>query len=99
MLVKLTEYVDDTEDYINIMLDGKQNNLLQMGVVLTTATLVMSLFIAVAGVFGMNINIELFNDDVAGPGRFMWTVIGGTAGSLFLYFGAIGWYKQSRLLE
>ncbi|KAL0857236.1 hypothetical protein Bca101_062390 [Brassica carinata] len=98
-LSTLREYVDDTEDYINIMLDGKQNNLLQMGVVLTTATLVMSLFIAVAGVFGMNINIELFNDDVAGPGRFMWTVVGGTAGSLFLYFGAIGWYKQSRLLE
>ncbi|CAH8385188.1 unnamed protein product [Eruca vesicaria subsp. sativa] len=98
-LSTLREYVDDTEDYINIMLDDKQNNLLQMGVVLTTATLVMSLFIAVAGVFGMNINIELFNDDVAGPGRFMWTVIGGTVGSLVLYFGAIGWYKQSRLLE
>ncbi|KAJ4886942.1 Magnesium transporter MRS2-3 [Raphanus sativus] len=98
-LSTLREYVDDTEDYINIMLDGKQNNLLQMGVQLTTATLVMSLFIAVAGVFGMNITIELFNDNVAGPGRFMWTVIGGTAGSLFLYFGAIGWYKQKRLLE
>ncbi|KAL8116492.1 hypothetical protein AgCh_022852 [Apium graveolens] len=28
-----------TEDYINIMLDDKQNQLLQMGVVLTTATL------------------------------------------------------------
>nr|VDC77086.1 unnamed protein product [Brassica rapa] len=98
-LSTLTEYVDDTEDYINIMLDDKQNNLLQMGVMLTTAGLVMSLFIAVAGVFGMNINIELFNDEVAGPGKFMWTVVGGTAGSLFLYFGAIGWYKHSRLLE
>ncbi|KAF3529392.1 hypothetical protein DY000_02042347 [Brassica cretica] len=98
-LSTLKEYVDDTEDYINIMLDDKQNNLLQMGVMLTTAGLVMSLFIAVAGVFGMNINIELFNDEVAGPGRFIWTVVGGTAGSLFLYFGAIGWYKHSRLLE
>ncbi|KAF2294365.1 hypothetical protein GH714_009716 [Hevea brasiliensis] len=30
-LSTLREYVDDTEDYINIMLDDKQNHLLQMG--------------------------------------------------------------------
>ncbi|KAG9144844.1 hypothetical protein Leryth_018976 [Lithospermum erythrorhizon] len=36
----LKEYVDDTEDYINIMLDDEQNHLLQLGVILTTATLV-----------------------------------------------------------
>ncbi|ESQ47929.1 hypothetical protein EUTSA_v10020646mg [Eutrema salsugineum] len=98
-LSTLREYVDDTEDYINIMLDDKQNQLLQMGVMLTTATLVMSAFIAVAGVFGMNITIELFNDEKAGPGRFLWTVIGGTVGSIFLYVGAIGWWKHKRLLE
>ena len=91
---KLREYVDDTEDYINIMLDDKQNHLLQMGVMLTTATLVMSAFIAVAGVFGMNINIELFNDEAAGPGRSMWTVVGGVGGSMFLYVGAIEWCKH-----
>uniref|UniRef100_A0A0D3CID0 Magnesium transporter n=2 Tax=Brassica oleracea var. oleracea TaxID=109376 RepID=A0A0D3CID0_BRAOL len=84
-LSTLREYVDDTEDYINIMLDDKQNHLLQMGVMLTTATLVMSAFIAVAGVFGMNINIELFKDEKAGPTRFAWTVIGGFIGSIFLY--------------
>ena len=38
---KLREYVEDTEDYINIMLDDKQNQLLQMGVVLSTATLMV----------------------------------------------------------
>ncbi|CAN6885265.1 unnamed protein product [Brassica oleracea] len=89
-LSTLREYVDDTEDYINIMLDDKQNHLLQMGVMLTTATLVMSAFIAVAGVFGMNITIELFKDEKAGPTRFAWTVIGGFIGSIFLYVGAIG---------
>ncbi|KAG7582570.1 hypothetical protein ISN44_As08g021580 [Arabidopsis suecica] len=98
-LSTLREYVDDTEDYINIMLDDKQNHLLQMGVMLTTATLVMSAFIAVAGVFGMNIRIELFNDNEAGPSRFIWTVIGGSIGSIFLYVGAIGWCKYKRLLE
>ncbi|KAI7734834.1 hypothetical protein M8C21_030676, partial [Ambrosia artemisiifolia] len=61
-LSTLREYVDDTEDYINIMLDDKQNHLLQMGVMLTTATLVVGAFVVVAGAFGMNITIELFDD-------------------------------------
>ncbi|VVA91144.1 unnamed protein product [Arabis nemorensis] len=98
-LSTLREYVDDTEDYINIMLDDKQNHLLQMGVMLTTATLVINAFIAVAGVFGMNIKIQLFKDEVAGPAKFLWTVIGGTLGSICIYVGAIGWCKHKRLLE
>lgn len=96
--LKLREYVDDTEDYINIMLDDKQNHLLQMGVVLTTATLVVSAFVVVAGLFGMNINIELF-DKNKGPEAFLWTVGGGATGSLFLYVIAIAWCKHKRLLE
>lgn len=99
LFLKLREYVDDTEDYINIMLDDKQNHLLQMGVMLTTATLVISAFIVVAGIFGMNIHIELFDEDKAGMPEFMWTIGGGAAGSIFLYVIAIAWCKYKRLLE
>ncbi|XP_027914309.1 magnesium transporter MRS2-3 [Vigna unguiculata] len=98
-LSTLREYVDDTEDYINIMLDDKQNHLLQMGVMLTTATLVVSAFVVVAGIFGMNIHIELFDPDKAGMTEFLWTVGGSTAGTIFLYVVAIAWCKQKRLLE
>lgn len=96
--------MDDTEDYINIMLDDKQNHLLQMGVMLTTATLVVGAFVVVAGVFGMNITIELFNDETeelkdVGMRKFLWTVGGGTTGSIFLYIMAIFWCKSKRLLE
>ncbi|MED6119147.1 Magnesium transporter MRS2-3 [Stylosanthes scabra] len=98
-LSTLREYVDDTEDYINIMLDDKQNHLLQMGVMLTTATLVVSAFVVVAGIFGMNIHIELFNSDVAGNREFLWTVGGSTAGTILLYVVAIAWCKHKRLLE
>ncbi|BAT82905.1 hypothetical protein LR48_Vigan07g273200 [Vigna angularis] len=98
-LSTLREYVDDTEDYINIMLDDKQNHLLQMGVMLTTATLVVSGFVVVAGVFGMNIHIELFDPDKAGMTEFLWTVGGSTAGTIFLYVVAIAWCKHKRLLE
>ncbi|CAN1253300.1 Magnesium transporter MRS2-3 [Linum perenne] len=99
-LSTLREYVDDTEDYINIMLDDKQNHLLQMGVMLTTATLVISFFIVVAGIFGMNINISLFNEEVeTGMPKFMWTVGGSTIGTIVLYVIAIAWCKHKRLLE
>ncbi|ESR36021.1 Magnesium transporter MRS2-3 [Citrus sinensis] len=98
-LSTLREYVDDTEDYINIMLDDKQNHLLQMGVMLTTATLVVSAFVVVAGIFGMNINIELFDEHKSGMQEFLWTVGGGATGSIFLYVVAIAWCKHKRLLE
>ncbi|KAF3625227.1 Magnesium transporter MRS2-F [Capsicum annuum] len=98
-LSTLREYVDDTEDYINIMLDDKQNHLLQMGVMLTTATLVVSAFVVVAGIFGMNIEIELFDENKAGMPEFLWTIGGGAAGSLFLYVIAIAWGKHKQLLE
>ncbi|KAL0338677.1 UNVERIFIED_CONTAM: Magnesium transporter MRS2-3 [Sesamum angustifolium] len=98
-LSTLREYVDDTEDYINIMLDDKQNHLLRMGVMLTTATLVLSVLLTVAGVFGMNIKIDMFDDKEHGMTRFLWTVGAGSAGTIFLYVFAIAWYKHRRLLE
>ncbi|XAR72980.1 hypothetical protein NMG60_11019813 [Bertholletia excelsa] len=98
-LSTLREYVDDTEDYINIMLDDKQNHLLQMGVMLTTATLVVSAFVVVCGVLGMNIKIELFDKEKASMQEFLWTAGGGTTGCIFLYVVAVAWYKHKRLLE
>ncbi|XP_051113418.1 magnesium transporter MRS2-3-like [Andrographis paniculata] len=102
-LSTLREYVDDTEDYLNIMLDDKQNHLLQMGVMLTTATLVASAFVALTGVFGMNIHIHLFSDDARDlPLRmrqFLWTTVGGTIGCVVMYIVAIAWYKHKKLLQ
>lgn len=98
-LSTLREYVDDTEDYINIMLDDKQNHLLQMGVMLTTATLVVSAFIVVVGLFGMNIHIELFDAEKTSVDTFLWTILGGTTGTVFLYVAAIAWCKHKNLLE
>ncbi|KAK9941849.1 hypothetical protein M0R45_007542 [Rubus argutus] len=99
-LSTLREYVDDTEDYINIMLDDKQNQLLQMGVVLSTATLVVNAFIVVAGIFGMNIKIELFKEEVkTGNPKFMWTIGGSSIACVFMFVIAIAWGKHMRLLD
>lgn len=96
-LSALREYVDDTEDYINIMLDEKQNQLLEMGVMLSTATLVCSAGIVVVSIFGMNIGIELYTGD--GSTKFWETTFGTVGACLILYFIAIGWGKKSGLLQ
>ncbi|KAK9165365.1 hypothetical protein Scep_000556 [Stephania cephalantha] len=81
------------------MLDDKQNHLLQMGVMLTTATLVMSAYVVVCGIFGMNVTIELFDKHKSGMREFLWTVGGSATGTVFLYVIAIAWCKHKRLLE
>ncbi|KAK1263943.1 Magnesium transporter MRS2-F [Acorus gramineus] len=95
-LSTMREYVDDTEDYINIMLDEKQNQLLEMGVMLSTATLVFSAGIVVVGIFGMNIGISLYNG--SGSTQFWETTLGTLGGCVVLYIIAIGWGKKSGLL-
>lgn len=90
----MREYVDDTEDYINIMLDDKQNQLLQMGVLLSTANLLINAGIVVVGLFGMNIIIDIFGEDT--PHAKFWETTFGTVGGVALlyviaiYFGFKG---------
>ncbi|KAL2324295.1 hypothetical protein Fmac_023353 [Flemingia macrophylla] len=94
-LSRLRESVDDTEDYINIALDEKQNRLLQMGVKLSTSKVLLHAFICVTAIFSMNIHIELFD---TGMPQFLATCFGGTAACIFLYVVAISWYKHKGLL-
>ncbi|KAL0922800.1 hypothetical protein M5K25_006820 [Dendrobium thyrsiflorum] len=96
-LSTLREYVDDTEDYINIMLDEKQNQLLQMGILLSMATLVLTAGVVVTGIFGMNITIDLYN--VTTFHQFWETTYGTVGGCVILYIIAIVWGKKSGLLQ
>ncbi|KAJ4953218.1 hypothetical protein NE237_030050 [Protea cynaroides] len=96
-LSTLREYVDDTEDYINIMLDDKQNQLLQMGVMLTTATLLLTTGVVVVGIFGMNIRIPLF--DYGTQADFLQTNIGVVVGIVVLYLSAFILGKKKGLLD
>ncbi|KAL6840122.1 hypothetical protein ACP4OV_029932 [Aristida adscensionis] len=104
-LYNLREYVDDTEDYINIMLDEKQNQLLQMGVMLTTATVVITAGIVVVSLFGMNIHIDLMKDpETAEQARiknmkFWETTWGTVAGCVVIYLMAIYAGKKSKILQ
>uniref|UniRef100_A0A5B7BL66 Magnesium transporter n=1 Tax=Davidia involucrata TaxID=16924 RepID=A0A5B7BL66_DAVIN len=94
-LFHMTEYVDDTEDCINIMLDDKQNQLLQMGVMLSTSSMILNAGIVVVGLFGMNIDISLFSGE---PIQFWETAFGTVGGCVALYLLAVGWGRKKSLL-
>ncbi|CAL5438860.1 unnamed protein product [Camellia sinensis] len=63
---RLREYIHNIEDYINIVLDDKQNQLLRMGVIISTATLMMHSGIVASGYFGMNIDISITDSATLG---------------------------------
>jgi len=51
----LSEYIDDTEDFINILQDSHRNKLIQLDLVMTSLTFSVTLLACVASVFGMNV--------------------------------------------
>ena len=52
-LQTLTEYIDDTEDFINIKLDSQRNQLIRLDLVLTSFTASVSLITAITSLFAM----------------------------------------------
>ncbi|XP_028095968.1 magnesium transporter MRS2-F-like isoform X1 [Camellia sinensis] len=59
-LSTLREYIHNTEDYINIVLDDKQNQLLRMGIIITTGAVMLNSGVVALGFLSTNINIPLF---------------------------------------
>lgn len=69
-LLSLKEYIDDTEDLINIKLGNVQNKLIKFELLLTAATFLATVFAVVTAVFGMNFEDDVFDE----PNRFNWVV-------------------------
>ncbi|CAI5503141.1 unnamed protein product, partial [Closterium sp. Naga37s-1] len=67
-LFTLREYIDDTEDYINIQIDNHRNQLIQLELVLNAGIMGTSISATVVGIFGMNIPYA-WNTD---PSAFVW---------------------------
>ncbi|XP_058087368.1 magnesium transporter MRS2-F-like isoform X2 [Magnolia sinica] len=94
-LSTLREYVDDTEDYVNLTLDDKQNKLLQMAVMINTAIVVLTLADITMAVLSMNIQIKIF--DATQP-QFVEMAFGIVGCCVVLYIIAIGLGKKTGLL-
>lgn len=54
-LQTLCEYIDDTEDYINIEQDKHRNQLLQLELVMSAGTFTLAFVAVISGIFGMNL--------------------------------------------
>ncbi|KAL0918842.1 hypothetical protein M5K25_010883 [Dendrobium thyrsiflorum] len=93
-LSSLKEYIDDTEDFINIKLDNVRNQLIQFELLLTAATFVVTIFAVVTGVFGMNFQDSVFDT----PSNFNWVLILSGVFCGFLYLSFLLYVKHKRLL-
>ncbi|KEH23860.1 magnesium transporter MRS2-I [Medicago truncatula] len=82
-LTTVREYIDDTEDYINIQLDNHRNQLIQLELFLSSGTVCLSIYSLVAAIFGMNIPYTWKEGHAY---VFKWVVIltGMVCGSFFL---------------
>ncbi|CDP20394.1 unnamed protein product [Coffea canephora] len=98
-LSTLREYVDDTEDYISIMLDDKLNNLMEMVIKLMTATVALTCFMIVDAVLAINIHIDLFNDTEPPNKSFLWMICAGSFGTICIYIIAMWLYRYKGLLH
>ncbi|KAL3501510.1 hypothetical protein ACH5RR_035959 [Cinchona calisaya] len=94
-LLSLKEYIDDTEDFINIKLGNVQNQLIQFELLLTGAAFVATVFAMVTAVFGMNFEATVF--DV--PSAFNWVLLvtGVLCGLLYLCF--LIYVRQKKILS
>ncbi|XP_020269682.1 magnesium transporter MRS2-1-like [Asparagus officinalis] len=93
-LTTMKEYIDDTEDFINIQLDNVRNQLIQFELLLTTATFVVAIFGVVAGVFGMNFAVPLFDE----PEAFEWVLIITAACCVLIFCAFLLFFKYKRLM-
>ncbi|KAL6190155.1 hypothetical protein ACLB2K_036554 [Fragaria x ananassa] len=91
-LLSLKEYIDDTEDFINIKLGNVQNHLIKFELLLTAATFVATMFASVTAVFGMNFAASVFQN----PSSFSWVLIicGIVCGFLYFAFLIYGRHKR-----
>ncbi|KAK7348784.1 hypothetical protein VNO80_23459 [Phaseolus coccineus] len=93
-LLSLKEYIDDTEDFINIKLGNIQNQLIQFELLLTAATLVAAVFAAVAGVFGMNFETTVFDY----PSGFNLVLVITGIVCIALYFALLFYFRYKKVL-
>lgn len=97
-LQTLTEYVDDTEDFINIELDSHRNQLIRLDIVLTSFTACMGLITAITAIFAMNVHLRPDGSDAAPYSWFV--IISTTAGvvAILLFTSVMVYCRLQRLL-
>ncbi|KAK2966710.1 hypothetical protein RJ640_007999 [Escallonia rubra] len=92
-LLSLKEYIDDTEDLINITLGSVQNQLIKYELLLTAATFVVTIFAVVTGIFGMNFADSVFDD----PSLFAWILMITGVSCVILYVTFLVYLRHKKI--
>ncbi|XP_068642448.1 magnesium transporter MRS2-4 isoform X1 [Aristolochia californica] len=93
-VLSVREYIDDTEDYVNIQLDNQRNELIQLQLTMTIASFAVAVETLIAGIFGMNIPYTWNNVN----GVF-WPFVGySSLACLALFLLILGYARWKKLL-
>ncbi|XP_061365746.1 magnesium transporter MRS2-4-like [Gastrolobium bilobum] len=93
-ILSVREYIDDTEDYVNIQLDNHRNELIQLQLTLTIASFAIAVETLIAGAFGMNIPCSLYSKD-----GIFWPIVGGmSVACVLLFLLVLAYAKWKKLL-
>ncbi|CAJ2677224.1 unnamed protein product [Trifolium pratense] len=93
-ILSVREYIDDTEDYVNIQLDNHRNELIQLQLTLTIASFAIAVETLIAGAFGMNIPCTLYKIN-----GIFWPAVGiMTAVSVVIFVLVLAYAKWKKLL-
>ncbi|KAK7399687.1 hypothetical protein VNO78_10876 [Psophocarpus tetragonolobus] len=91
-ILSVREYIDDTEDYVNIQLDNHRNELIQLQLTLTIASFAIAIETLIAGAFGMNIPCQLYSmQGLFWP--FVWISSGACVLLFLIIFAYARWKK------
>ncbi|KFK35128.1 hypothetical protein AALP_AA5G240400 [Arabis alpina] len=93
-ILTVREYIDDTEDYVNIQLDNQRNELIQLQLILTIASFAIAAETLLASLFGMNTPCPLYQMD----GIFGYVVWSITALCVVLFLVTLGYARWKKLL-
>uniref|UniRef100_A0A1J3CXN7 Magnesium transporter n=1 Tax=Noccaea caerulescens TaxID=107243 RepID=A0A1J3CXN7_NOCCA len=93
-ILTVREYIDDTEDYVNIQLDNQRNELIQLQLILTMASFAITAETLLATTFGMNIPCPWYHMDGV-FGHFVWSI---SAFCIVLFMATLGYAKWKKLL-
>ncbi|KAJ4765147.1 Magnesium transporter MRS2-like protein [Rhynchospora pubera] len=94
-ILSVREYIDDTEDYVNIRLGHKRNQLIQLQLILIMASFAYALDVLICGFFSMNIKVSLYStQNLFGP------FVGGfLSASMLIFLSLLAYAKWNNLVD
>ena len=93
---QVREYIDDTEDYVNIQLDNQRNELIQLQLLLTIASFAIAIDTLIVGIFAMNLQCPWYDNQYQ---HIFWPFVAGTSSGCFIIFLLVlGYARWKKLL-